>query len=227
MGYSPDWMDRQCKLASSVTSTWPSWVREEAGLHPLESIPKYISTKSEMYDEFFKGSFGNKLKTWETLEEYLEDNHKGVVCIRYKEPGSKWLIYNITRDKVLAEIDRIVSEGGKRSLITLNERAPDELITFQGEVCRSPLGLHLKYSTEPITMRNALKNPLFADGLKALSLLKYYMDPSSFENLERLLDTYSNSKRNPTISHIVEFTCFSESVGSLNLNTLFWEVRDF
>jgi hypothetical protein len=65
------------------------------------------------------------------------------------------------------------------------------------------------------------------EGIRAVLLLKQYMDVMSFEKLSDLLSCQldgSNEEFNFKYP-IVEFACFSKPVGVLKWNTLFWEVR--
>lgn len=65
-------------------------------------------------------------------------------------------------------------------------------------------------------------------GLRAVGLLKNYMDATSWDKLTELLicqlDNYADTQFNFKYP-IIEFACFDIPVGQLRWNTLFWEVR--
>ena len=85
----------------------------------------------------------------------------------------------------------------------------------------SPFKYALTYSTIKKPMNPALKEETkYAAGLNALLLLKKSLCPSSFDNLETLLDIYPES--------VIEFGAYEVNVGVIpNRNTLIWEVRNY
>ena len=104
----------------------------------------------------------------------------------------------------------------------MDDGAPDDKRTLQGEVCRTFRGIEGYLTTAKMPMRQA-----FAEGhakahgyLATRLMLDRYMDPSSRDDLDALLEQYPDAA--------VEFTCFSVNVGVLpHRNTLFWETRDY
>jgi hypothetical protein len=100
----------------------------------------------------------------------------------------------------------------------LAEMAPHDDGLLQGEVMQSIRGLYLHYTMEQLPMREALqKDSKEAYGIMALGLLRSYMDATSYDWFQYLLDAYPN--------HVIEFSTFSVQCGTLAWNTLFWEVR--
>jgi hypothetical protein len=174
-----------------------------------------VRNKAEMYQRLFKGEFGNKNMTWATLEELEASGYKGELGIRSSYVGGRV-------DMVMAHDARRVAEGRPDFpfMVSYSERLPDDRLTFQGEVQRSERWYDLTYSHQKVWMREALKSPLYASGLKALSLLQYYMDPSSYSDLMVLFDQYPDS--------VIEFACFDCDIGIIpHRNTVIWEVRNY
>lgn len=98
---------------------------------------------------------------------------------------------------------------------------PDHLLRLQGYVYRTIHGLHLEYATTPgVVMREAMKHPKVAVGLRASILMQVNMNYADWEEINWLLDQYPDA--------IVEFTSYSVFVGSLpGRNTVVWEVRNY
>lgn len=180
-----------------------------------------ILSKREMYALYQRGAFGNKLRTW-SLEDYLASDFAGTVVLRYAGTGGgAKTVYHIPRDHVEAHVVDFEKEGLSRDRIQVNESAPDELLTIQGEVMRSTDHLTLRFSRAPQPMRVALKlQPEHAEGLRAQLLLQTYLSPASYDDLMELLDTYDGA--------VVEFSTFSVDVGyARGRNTVVWEVRHY
>lgn len=105
----------------------------------------------------------------------------------------------------------------------MDSAAPNHLTTLVGEVCRSWRGLEgLLAAESKCGMRDAQKLHLLIPrtGATILGLLDRYMDASSRDDLEILLELYPDAT--------VEFSCFSVDAGVLpNRNTIFWETRNY
>jgi hypothetical protein len=175
-----------------------------------------------MYALYEAGRFGNKLQTWPDLATFYRDKVEKRVVMRYKGPaGGGWVAYELEPDQVRPTACKWEHEGANLALVALNESAPDDRLLIQGEVMLSTAHLSLRYSREKAPMRKALASaPLHAEGLLATELLRYFLDPSSLEDLRMLLDTYEDA--------VVEFSTWSADVGELpHRNTVFWEVRNY
>lgn len=98
---------------------------------------------------------------------------------------------------------------------------PDKHLIIQGEVMRSCENYYLTYTTIKRPMNRGLEEEtLYAEGMKALFLLKQNLFPSSYEDLQMLFDFFPNS--------IIEFSSYDIPVGNLkNRNTIIWEVRNY
>jgi hypothetical protein len=185
-----------------------------------------VLTKEDMWVRYGKGEFGNRLRSWLSLEALQADGYGGLVVVRYKAASAQWIKYGIPQADVPATIDRFVAEGADRSLFVFNEAAPDDKITIQGEYLRNAIssGGHqpgqLHYSLEPGTHRGCLRDyPKWADGLEAKWILQRYLDQPSYDWLMELTELYPD--------HTVEFSTFRTKVGDLRWNTIFWEIRAY
>ena len=104
----------------------------------------------------------------------------------------------------------------------MDDGAPDDKRTLCGEVARTYRGLEGTLGVVQMPMREAMKKGLLLprSGATVLALLDKYMDPSSRDDLDALLDLYPDAT--------VELSCFTVDVGVIpGRNTIFWEVRDY
>lgn len=179
-----------------------------------------LKTKADMYALYDKGRFGNRLKCWPDLDSFYMSDYSGPVVMRYKGCGGQWCEYGVLPHDVPCVVKRWVSEGASERLIVINELADDNLLIIQGEVWRSPTGLHVRYTTEPMPMRKALaKSQHHATGVNAHMVLGL-MDPQSRSELDELLDDFDGA--------VIEFSVWSKDVGDCpRRNTVFWEVRHY
>ena len=126
----------------------------------------------------------------------------------------------VPRDKVFWTFDEWRRAG--RNII-MDDGAPDEHRTMQGEICRTFRGLegYISVGTKlPMRPDMAAGNMKHRTGSTILYLLDRYMDVNSRDDLEGLLELFPDAT--------IEFSCFSVDVGHLpNRNTIFWETRNY
>jgi len=183
----------------------------------IKPAPK---TKSDYYKRWFKGEFGNKPRTWDTLQALMEDPYDGLVTIRFRDIGNPSFAPYLTKSQILDRLQVPKSRWSETANFTFNESMPDDRVVIQGFIMRSTLGLEFHYSMEqnvPCSMRFWKKSRIVY-GVSAYVLLRDYMPAPDREHLEWLLDTYGG---------VVEFTTFEMPVGYDKLCTIFWEVRDY
>ena len=181
-----------------------------------------ISNKQDMYALYYAGKFGNKLRTWPTLNEFIQSAYEGSVSIRYSgAQGGKWHAYNVPYPAVFGIVDGWVREGADIQKITFNEVPPDDQLLIQGDVQESARGLELRYSTSPgKSHRQGLADPSHACGLRAKIILEHFLHPNSLDDLHILFETYPE--------HVVEFSSYEVKVGDRpRRNSIFWEVRAY
>ena len=186
---------------------------------------KPVNSKRDFVRRYQANEFGNRAPTWDTLAEYLDSGYKGLVHIRNRVAGGPtW--YDVPAAKVAEEWDKIVKgcrgESQNPETLYLSGMAPTERTQLQGELTlNDSLGLTFYYSRCALTMREALKKEshhIFR--LEALQLMRSFMDPSSYDWVQELLDLYPG--------HVIEFSCYGVPWGTIpHRNTVIWEVRNY
>lgn len=183
-----------------------------------------ITGKDRMYELLKNGQFGNRLRTWDTVKEWQESGYRGLLGLRYVSPsplsGARFK-YGIAASDIERYVEEWICDGAERCRILVCEAAPHaEYGTMSGEVMTSSRYMELQYSRAKLPMREALvHSPVSVKGLLAVATLREALDPSSFDDLMELFDSFPTS--------VVEFSCFRVSLGICQTNTLIWEVRDY
>jgi len=180
-----------------------------------------IKDKKQFYQMYDMGLFGNRFRSWKSVDEFLESNFLGKVSLRYAGSyGGKFCQYNVKRNEVEDVVEQWVIRGAEKEKIKINESAPDDDLIWQGEIMRSADSYDLTYSYEKTKMRTALKNALFMRGVKVLHLLRQTLTPHSFDDLMELFDIYTES--------VIELSVYKYTVGCLpHRNAVIWEVRNY
>lgn len=181
-----------------------------------------ITNKRNCFLLYEAGLFGNKAITWKSYQEILDSGWKGQVCIRGRSQIARGkVIYNVNINEVPKIIKQFGKEGISEHHLSFNQSMPDEHLVIQGELMRTFLGLSLWYTTRKVPMNKALiTESLYANGLKAKLILENFMDPSSYSDLESLMELFLDSA--------IEFSTYNICVGNIpNRNTVIWEVRNY
>lgn len=176
-------------------------------------MKKPVLSKADFLRRFKKGEFGNAPPTWETVEEYLESDYKGLVHLRNKKKAGR-TYYNVNKETV--------KKFPSKNEFYISGMAPHEHGTIQGEVMRSEFGLVLTYFSAKYPMREAFKkcSIKITKGVLSNQILEHHMCVNSYEWVCELLENYPE--------HVVEFSCFECAWGSTpNRNTVIWEVRKY
>lgn len=170
-----------------------------------------ILTKNDNITALNMGMFGNKLRFWTSPQTLVDSGFKGTVTVRDRQT-SGLCFYRVN-------VQDAASTPVKEPYF--NESAPDSSLVLQGEVQRDHRYLTLFYSTMQAPMRTALREDgQHAYGLKAVTILKHFLWPSSYDDLWALFDVFDD--------HVIEFSAYRSSVGDCkNRNTVIWEVRQF
>ena len=175
-----------------------------------------VNTKSNFVKRFTAGEFGNRTPIWNSLEEFQQSRQykqqKNLYCLRSYKPSDQTL-YQQTRE----EIERAYNP--EKHYIT--QRAPPKGVVIQGEVIYNHKGLVGFVSFVKDTMKPSLAAGGFElTGLELLQTLRRYMDISSYEWLQHLINSYPG--------HTIEFSVFVKYIGNIpRRNTIFWEVRRY
>lgn len=188
-----------------------------------------VLNKRSNYELWSKGFLGNKLRMWRTYDEWAASGFNGLLVLRYLAGGGGGrCTYHLKPHELAAEMDRWERNGADRKLMMINEMAPGQETTIQGELFNGiqpddasgefDTFLH-SFVNKP--MREALAEESFTThGLRSRLLLKHFMTPSSYEDLLVLLEIYPN--------HVFEISVFSKCLGDTpGRNAVVWEVRRY
>ena len=195
---------------------------EEVKARVFSRNPPSIKYKSEFYELFNLGFFGNKVDTTNSYEEVIKKGWEGTVSIRSSGSGSaRALVYNFPIENILQEIEKRRKLGFDITKLSFSKTPPDDKLRIQGEVMRTERGLFLLYSTVKKPMNLSLRDEeKIAWGLDALNLLKENLFPVSLEDIYEILNMFPND--------VIEFSSYDVCVGNLkNRNTIIWEVRGY
>lgn len=179
-----------------------------------------INTKKQFVEYYKKGLFGNASLTWNNYDEFREARYSGKVHFRNRVKGGD-TYYNVGRLEAVGVANRL-RRAGRLNDFYISAMAPHDCNLIQGEVQQTPVGLGLFYSRAvDLPMRDALKKDgRQVYGIEAVTLLRQFLCPKSYDWLQELLDKYPG--------HVVEFSTFSIKWGTLpGFNTVFWEVRNY
>ncbi len=174
-----------------------------------------IRNKVQMSILLESGCFGNTVQHWDSLEDLASSGYTGNVYIRSMLVADNRKLFNVP----INEVQTAISKSGMPPSCRFYE-APAGARVIQGEVTRTPGGLYFNYSFKQTALRLALEEQSFHTiGLNALMLLRGYLDPPDLDDLIALLDTYDGCA--------IEFTVFSEYVGTIPRRMVIWEVRNY
>ena len=180
-----------------------------------------IRNKKDFYELYKKRAFGNRALAWDSLEELNSSDHTGDICIRGIGMPREWVKYNVPRKNTQIEIEILKQKKFPIEKLRFNEAMPDHNLLIQGEIRLSHSHIDLTYTTLKKPMNQGLKEEeLHTNGLQAIHILKSNFYPSSYADLQVLLEKYPNS--------VIEFSTYSCQVGEIpGRNTVIWEVRNY
>lgn len=181
-----------------------------------------ITSKTEFFQLWEAGVLGNRPHLFRSAQEAY---CSAFPLIGFRElgksGGGKW--ERVDNEQVFQTAARWRAEGRQFIMDSATYPANDDLITLEGEVCRTYRGLEgfMGYC-KGYSMRAAMAAGLLKprSGSEVLVLFDRWMDPSSQDDIRDLLDLYPDAT--------VEFTCFEIDTGLFpGRNCLFWEVRNY
>lgn len=179
-----------------------------------------IDSKAEFFELWKAGVLGNRTRLWTNpTEAYFSSAQMVGFRELGKAGGGAW--EKVPRAEVPNTARRWKTLGRK---FIMDDTAPSSLAMLQGEVCRTFRGLESFLAVGPNIppMRQSMKLGLHSSYgyVETKVLLDRYMDPSSRDDLDMLLELYPEAT--------VEFTAFSVDVGIFpGRNTLVWETRNY
>ena len=189
-----------------------------------------IRNKAEFFDLWEKGVLGNRTRLWrDPHDAYVwgsEQSCKNTSGIWLPEIGFREIgksgggAWTKVPWACVPSTSSMWESLGRKFI--MDDGAPDNKRTLCGEIARTYRGLEGTLGVVQMPMREAMKKGLLLPrtGATVLALLDKYMDPSSRDDLNDLLDLYPDAT--------VELSCFTVDVGVIpGRNTIFWEVRDY
>ena len=187
-----------------------------------------VLTKKQSYRLWQCGAYGNKLRSWRSVEEWYNSGFSGQVVLRVLGSfvGDRPCRYNLAPDEVDEVVQGWVAAGVLRDNIMVNEAAPDQDVILQGEYRNDITVLgdevswgQLHYSRAKAQMRDALSEaPELSTSLRSDLLIRLAMTPSSHDDWLLLLASYPG--------HVLEVSIYDHCLGDVpGRNALVWEVR--
>lgn len=182
-----------------------------------------VLSKTDFVRRFQSSEFGNRTRTWDTLDEFTawvathDPHERERYHLRNRVAGGK-TYYNLYWSECFAAW----SDMENPSSWYVAEMVDHSRQTIQGEVYYSDTGLTLYYTDAKKPMRTALAEKAEqVSGIIARTLLRRYLCPNSYDWLQELFARYPD--------HVVEFSSFERrGIGTLpQYNTIFWEVRKY
>lgn len=178
-----------------------------------------IRSKAEFFRLSRAGVLGNTIRQWADPAEAAAARVPwyGIRAARGGGGGSHWVVMRKGLKHALAQWRR----SGVPFIV--DETAPDGDVTLQGEVSRGVGGWTGTLGMRSgMRMREAMAAGLLRPmrGLAVKVLLDTFVDPSSREDIDALLELYPDA--------VIEFACYTRDVGVIpGRNTVIWEVRDY
>jgi hypothetical protein len=187
-----------------------------------------IANKRQNFDLWQSGVFGNKLRAWRSLDEWMSSTSgyvEELFALRQLDHGGGRCAYLLTPHALIYQWRLWVSLGASPNSLMVNEMAPDHRLVLNGEfLCDVlPDGRwgHLHFSRLKKPMRISLREaPEEASGLAARLLLNSVMTTGSWEDFEEITRSYQG--------HVIEFSVYDHCLGDVpSRNTLIWEIRRY
>ena len=192
-------------------------------------LPVPVLSKPQNYRLWQGGAFGNKLRSWRTVEEWRASGFDGRVVLRtLLEEGGGPCRYNLLPEEVDPVVDCWLALDIPLGSIMVNEAAPDDDVILQGEYLNDIYEMdgeagwgYFRYSRARARMRDApAAAPEVAKRLRSDLLLELAMTPASHDDWNRLLGQYPG--------HVLEVSIYDRCLGDTpGRNALVWEVRKY
>jgi hypothetical protein len=179
-----------------------------------------ILTKRQNYILCHEGSYGNRVRQWDSIEAWAESGFDKPVAMRVAlEVGGGPKAFHVPPCNVEIIADLWSDCGVRRDQIRLSEMADGRRV-LQGQYANDFTGEFL-HTFETGPMPEALaRSHAYAFGLRSKLLLQAHMTPSSYADLEVLFERYPN--------HVFEISVWASCLGDTpGRNAIIWEVRRY
>lgn len=185
-----------------------------------------VTNKRRNYELWTSGAYGNRLRSWRSVEEWRRSRFLGAVALRELGPtGEGRCAYTLCPETVECLYFSWIASGSRPEDVVVCEQAPDERLVVVGEYHHDPLPdssfRHFFFSRVRKPMRLALREGgQVAVGLRATAILRQAMTEASWRDFEELVLAYPG--------HVVEVSVYDHCLGDLpGRNALAWEVRRY
>lgn len=184
-----------------------------------------VLSKRENWRRASAGLYGNRLRSWDTLEDLRASGWTGLVTVRTLLGGGGPCVYDVPVDRVEAVLADL---GLPEAAVCFNQGAVDSTVRLQGEYLNDVVRVDgrtfdaaLRFSTVKLKMRDALRaGERTVYGLAARLALRDAMTPSSWADFEALLEVYPG--------HVLEVSTYEGTLGDIpGRNAIVWEVRRY
>lgn len=166
-----------------------------------------------MYELLRSGALGNTLENYSSIQELcMKSKYRGRCGIRTVGIPGGLFIPNVK----FGCLQKTIATHFSKVEYNVSPMIKVERHLLQGELYND----WLTYSHEPLLFREAMSKAKVSNScLLTRSLLTYYLDEPSYENIRRLQEEYPD--------HVIEFLCVRGTAGIFDLNTIIWEVRNY
>lgn len=184
-----------------------------------------VLNKRENWRRATSGMYGNRLRSWDTLEDLRRSGWTGLVTVRTLVGGNGPCFYDVPANRVEAVLADL---GLPEKAVCFNQGAVDSGIRLQGEYLNDVVRVGgrtfdgvLRFSTVKLKMRDALRaGERTVYGLAARLALRDAMTSSSWADFESLLEVYP--------AHVLEVSIYEGTLGDLpGRNSIIWEIRKY
>lgn len=184
-------------------------------------IKPSILTKRQNYTLCHAGAYGNRVRQWDSIEAWWASDYRSLLALRTAlDHGGGPKEFHVGPHEVdTVAWDWEVTYGVRRDQIRLAEMADGRRI-LQGQYANDFTGEFL-HTFETGPMPEALaKSHAYAFGLRSKLLMRAHMTPSSYADLEVLLEQYPD--------HVFELSVWASCLGDTpGRNAIIWEVRRY
>lgn len=180
-----------------------------------------IHSKRQFFDLWRNDALGNRTLLWDRVED-IPASIKRVGFRQIGLPSGAAGAWTLV-DRGQAEMTAAEWRQAGRTFI-MDGSVPNDHSVMQGEVCRTERGMEsflaTGYRLDPMRKTMAAGLHHHRGYLQTKLLLDHYLDPSSRDDLDMLLELYPDAA--------IELTAFDCNVGIIpGRRVIFWEVRNY
>lgn len=164
----------------------------------------------------------NHFRSWKTYQLFRDSGYDGWATIRSIVRDSPFFVPEVKPGFVLPTLQNLQKHGADVDQLYVQEIPTPGVVKryINFEVQQTPQFFVLRYGTGQGNLRHDLEqNGIEVYGLKANLVLRHYLGPDCYDELNELLERF------PCVTF--EATRFNEKVGTRYSELLIWEGRNF